>query len=309
MFLPGSPDPLMTVPTTRYKSRKPLPDHLLSGDHARLSPAPAHFPLVFMLVLTQLAVGASVAAVFAPSARLLSFVALGVSTIALGIASLHLGKPLKAWRAFLGWRKSWFSREVIAFAGFVPLSALSAAVLWFAPLASFQKPFAGAAALTGLLAVACSAMIYADTHRDFWRPSECFGRFFGATLLLGTAATLTMADPASPLLIALLFVATVAKLGFEHRITRHFVAADSLTLSPLNKTARLLEDELGRAARLRVSCGIIGGAVLPVLLALNHAAPMLTLVALALCLAGELLERYLFFTAVAPTKMPGGVAA
>jgi hypothetical protein len=27
----------------------------------------------------------------------------------------------------------------------------------------------------------------------------------------------------------------------------------------------------------------------------------------ALCLVGELLERYLFFTAVAPAKMPGSI--
>ena len=281
-FLPGSPDPRITVPTTRYKSRKPLPDHLLSGDHARVSPAPAHFPLVFMLVLTQLAAGASVAAVFAPAARLLAFVALGVSTVALGIASLHLGKPLKAWRAFLGWRKSWFSREVIAFAGFVPLTALNAAALWFMPLAPWQRPIAIAAALAGLLAVACSAMIYADTRREFWRASECFGRFFGTTLVLGTAATLTLADPASPTLISLLFVAAVAKLGFEHRITRQLVDVNTLTLTPMNKTARLLKDELGLAARLRVACGVIGGAVLPALLAMNHAASMLTPLALAL---------------------------
>jgi hypothetical protein len=30
---------------------------------------------------------------------------------------------------------------------------------------------------------------------------------------------------------------------------------------------------------------------------------------LVLCVAGELLERYLFFAAVAPAKMPGNVAA
>ena len=42
----------------------------------------------------------------------------------------------------------------------------------------------------------------------------------------------------------------------------------------------------------------------------DRAAPaLLALMPLVLCLAGELLERYLFFTAVAPAKMPGGIAA
>jgi DMSO reductase anchor subunit len=33
------------------------------------------------------------------------------------------------------------------------------------------------------------------------------------------------------------------------------------------------------------------------------------LVAVLLLLAGEMFERFLFFTAVAPTKMPGGISA
>jgi DMSO reductase anchor subunit len=36
--------------------------------------------------------------------------------------------------------------------------------------------------------------------------------------------------------------------------------------------------------------------------------PAFTMVALALCVAGELIERYLFFTAVVTQKMPGGLA-
>ena len=140
-----------------------------------------------MLVLTQLAVGASVAAVFTDAGKLLSMIAAGVGAGALGIASLHLGKPFKAWRAFLGWRKSWFSREVIVFGGYVPLAMTTAASFWFAPLAPFQKLLALATAVTGLLGVACSAMIYVDTQREFWRASQCFGKFFGTTLLIGAA--------------------------------------------------------------------------------------------------------------------------
>jgi DMSO reductase anchor subunit len=49
-----------------------------------------------------------------------------------------------------------------------------------------------AAAAAGLLGVTCSAMVYADTHREFWRASQCFGKFFGSTLVLGTAVTLAL---------------------------------------------------------------------------------------------------------------------
>src|SRR5882724_2601699 len=145
-FLPSSPLPSITIPTTRYKSAKPMPANLLAGDHALVTPAHAHLPLVFMLVLSQLAVGVSVAAIFLQPEKWLSVTAAIVGALAINIASLHLGKPLKAWRAFLGWRKSWFSREVIVFSAFIGLAAASAAAFWIAPLASFQKPLAVATA-------------------------------------------------------------------------------------------------------------------------------------------------------------------
>ena len=308
-FLPDSPDPRITLPTTRYKSTKPLPAGLLAADHARVSPAHSHLPLVFMLVLTQLAVGTSVAAIFSDAAKLLTMVAAGVGAGALGIASLHLGKPLKAWRAFLGWRKSWFSREVIVFGGYVPLAMTAAASFWFAPLAPFQKLFTLAAAATGLLGVACSAMIYVDTQREFWRASQCFGKFLGTTLLLGAATVLAITNSANWPVVAVLLGATVVKLGFENRIFQQLVDVDTFTLTSLNKTARLMTDELGLAARFRVACGIMGGVVLPLFLLANPTATGLAAGALVLCVVGELLERYLFFTAVAPAKMPGGFAA
>src|SRR6266581_3153925 len=70
-----------------------------------------------------------VAAVFPGPARRLSLVAAVMGLFAVGLASLHLGKPLKAWRAFLGWRKSWFSREVIVFSGYLLLAAILVLVL------------------------------------------------------------------------------------------------------------------------------------------------------------------------------------
>jgi len=314
-FLPAAPDPGYTLPTTRYKSSRPIPASLLAGDHARVVPSDSHLPLVFMLVLTQLSVGASVAGVFMPPSKWLALVPFAVGAFALGIASLHLGKPLKAWRAFLGWRKSWFSREVIVFGAYVPLAALNAASFWFPPLAPFQKLFALAAAMTGLLGVGCSAMIYADTRREFWSAPQALGKFFGTTALLGAAVALAICilSPASAFpagsFVAVLVVATVVKLGFEHRISRHLVDENTVTLTPLNKTARLLDGKLGLAARLRVVLGIFGGLILPVLLFANPANIWLALSALALCVLGELIERYLFFTAVAPVKMPGGVGA
>jgi hypothetical protein len=114
----------------------------------------------------------------------------------------------------------------------------------------------------------------------------------------------------------LLITGTTVKLGFEHRILRHRMDENVPTprLTPLNRTALLLAGELGLAARARVACAILGGGVVPLLLVASaggNGLPVapLCLMALAFCTAGELLERYLFFIAVAPVKMPGAVAA
>jgi hypothetical protein len=71
-------------------------------------------------------------------------------------------------------------------------------------------------------------------------------------------------------MVVLLFMATIIKLAFEHRIFRNLVDEQSPVLTPLNKTARLLADELGFAARSRVGCAILGGVILPLLLILNY---------------------------------------
>lgn len=311
LFLPASPVPQHTIPATRYVSARPLPASILAGDHARVSPAEPHLPLVFMLVLSQLAVGLDVTALFGNATKWSALVSFAITLVALGSGALHLGQPLKAWRCFLGWRTSWFSREVIAFALFAPLCGVNAFALWVLPLAQWQTAFAWLAALTGILAVACSAMIYVDTHREFWRASQSFGKFFGSTMLLGCAGALALnaagpANHAVPWIAGLLSFIGAGKLALEQRVFRDLVDEETPAPKPLNKTARLLASQLGVILRWRMACGILGGIVLPFAVALDAAPSWLAATMFVLCLTGELLERYLFFTAVAPEKMPGG---
>jgi Fe-S-cluster-containing dehydrogenase component/DMSO reductase anchor subunit len=308
-FLPASPDAAITIPTTRFVSKRPLPENLLAGDDASVRPAQAHLPLTFLLVLTQLAVGTSVAAMFLKSPAPLPLVAFLAGALGLVTGALHLGQPLKAWRAFLGWRKSWFSREVIIFGAFVPLafSAWGAGIL-SARIAALQPGLAAAAAVTGVLGVFCSAMIYADTRREFWSAGQSLAKFFGTTLLLGGIAVIAFTGSSSVMLCALVGVVTSIKLAFEHRIFRHRINDEAPGQSPLSKTARLLTGELARFTRVRIACGLLGGIALPGVILIGGAST-LSLVAFALCLLGELIERHLFFTAVATRKMPGALKA
>ena len=86
---------------------------------------------------------------------------LGFAMVTAGLLSstLHLGQPLRAWRAFSQWRSSWLSREgVFALLTYLPMLWMGAA-FW----RGADAPIAGA--LLGLLSVAtvcCTAMIYAS---------------------------------------------------------------------------------------------------------------------------------------------------
>src|SRR5690606_11084671 len=60
----------------------------------------------------------------APLATAALSVSLVLLVVALGASFLHLGRPVRAWRAVLMWRTSWLSREVIvlpAYSGMVAL--------------------------------------------------------------------------------------------------------------------------------------------------------------------------------------------
>jgi DMSO reductase anchor subunit len=330
-FLPGSPSPTITLPTTRYKSAKPLHQSLGPADAYELKPQCAHTPLGIMLVLSQLSVGAfTVERVLASSASAggtgsirpaLTLTALLIGLAALASSTLHLGRPLGAWRVFLGLRKSWLSREIIAFGLFAKLAMLYTASVWFPQFGTpaIQAGLGWATVASGLLGVFCSAMIYHDTHRDFWHLRYSAAKFLGTTALLGAATSLlviacaSLPAPFLSVLAGLTFIAGVAKLAVELPVFRHLEVED---FSPLHKTALLLDGPLGLLHRCRVACGVIGGVALPALLTLQTLTNVPSWIVigetasiLIICLAGELIERRLFFVAVQPVKMPGGVTA
>jgi len=262
-----------------------------------ITPQPAHWPLVFMLVLTQASVGAACASVLNPSQSNPLLSALVFAMAGLGASVLHLGRPLGAWRGFLNFRRSWMSREIVAF-GIYP--ALVAAALLF-------PPFAFAASGVGLAGVFCSAMIYADTRRELWHPRRSVSLFLFTTVLLGAGIALLF-QPSNTSLALTLVCAACLKLLIEISVLRH-VTQRSLT--PMRKTALLITSTFQPLAFVRLICLTLGGIGLPVLLSSNvlpHP-QVCAAVAVALLLVGELIERCLFFRTVVAPKMPGGLAS
>jgi formate dehydrogenase iron-sulfur subunit len=345
-FLPGSPDPDYTLPTTQYRTSKTLPANMRPGDFFKSKPEHAHPPLVVMLVLTQLSVGAfctaTILRLLFPSGLLReltpfhSLVALLLGFLALGASTIHLGRPLEAWRSFVGLRTSWLSREIIVFGLFAMLALIYAGSFWLPALSRFlnipfwrelssspfQNAFGISVAVTGLAGVFCSMMIYRDTRRTFWRTTITTLKFTGTTLLLGPATilfTMTLqsvfvpaisAQPAFRqvvvLLCGFLTVTMTAKLVWELTVFAHL---NNPEWTDMKRTALLMSGALKRATIARFVCGALGGVLLPALVAFGVLPPVMATGILPSTLLGELLERYLFFTAVIPPKMPGGIAS
>ena len=175
-FLPAAPEPHLTLPTTRYKTKRVFPRNMLPADYYSVSPQHPHWPLIVMLVLTQLSVGAFGTGVLLQS-RIGVYqavhlqathagMALFFGVLALTASLLHLGRPQFAWRAVVGLRHSWLSREILAFGVFAGLATVYAAAPFVLPGADWRW-LGGAVVASGAMGVFCSVMIYVATHREF----------------------------------------------------------------------------------------------------------------------------------------------
>jgi len=342
-FLPGAPDPHYTQPTTHYKTNRAFPRNALPADYYSVRPEHAHWPLVSMLVLTQLSVGAFLMELIA---ELLSDgrglhgmhsvhagIALLFGLVALGASTLHLGRPHLAFRAVLGLGSSWLSREIVAFGVFALLAVLYAGSGWMAGLEtqagkSLQIVLGSGVVGAGLAGIFCSIMIYQCTRRPLWSGPATAIRFLLTTVVLGLSAALLTTVVGSLFLapagdrlsvtgvaqnlFPILVVAVGLKLTFEASLLAHLRGKQ---LTPLKRSALLLTGDLARVAKWRFALGIAGGLVVPAIWIWNSrqgaSGPPFPYVLLigqfAALLAGELLERYLFFTAVVAPRMPGAL--
>ncbi|MEZ6128640.1 MAG: DmsC/YnfH family molybdoenzyme membrane anchor subunit [Planctomycetaceae bacterium] len=296
-----------TRPTTRYSGRHPTLANLAAADEAALRPQHAHWPLVIMLVLTQMSVGMFIFTLIFPSA-VRSVVALLTGLLALGASTCHLGRPQYAFRAFIGLRHSWLSREIVAFGGFAA-AAMAYTVLQWVPVASaWGTETAGwATAGSGLLGIYCSVMIYVFTRREFWSFTQTATKFFLTIVILGTAGSWTAMGTSElilPTLPAMLLTASLIKLGFEVVNLRQRRTG---LKTQMGRSALLMTGPLGKVMAARFALGIFGGVILPCAALFGHSFGMLSFTSLITCLCGEFAERYVFFAAVSPDRMPGGL--
>lgn len=255
--------------------------------------------------------------------------ALALITVGLFASVAHLGKPLRAWRAFSQWRSSWLSREgVLAVLGYAP-TLLLFALLWRGDGGAWTRVAGGVTALFALATVVCTAMIYASLRPvAAWRHRSVVPGYLGFSLLggawtLGWLLALGGMVPARDALgaSAAVLLLGIGLLALKLRYWRDTDAAPFASdaeratglgafgtvrsfEAPHTETNYLLR-EMGfvlarkHAARLRALVLLLAFALPPLALALALLWPAASLPALTLAAAtfvlGAFVERWLFF--------------
>lgn len=297
-FLNGAPSPRATLPSTLYVGRT-VPSTAKPADQETLAPQHAHWPLAVMLSLTQAGLGLVVAAAFSGGQAV---AIAGVLVFLTGMAAsiLHLGRPLGAWRFFLGLRTSWLSREILAFSMILPLVMLVPALpyvgKWIPSFLLSGLPVA--LPIMAVIAVFTSVMIYVDTHRTTWRLTLTGPRFFGTMVVF-----LAMGFALSGELLAVRGIASLVillRLLPEARFLRKGEPNDEeIEWNADRHTALLQRGPLKAITGLRFMFAVTAALLLPGM-------PWL---AFGLLLIAELCERILFFKSVHAPKMPGPFSA
>ena len=297
---PGLPSADDSISTTRVSLPERMPPDIAKVDAYRVRPEQPHWPLVFMTVLTQLSVFAFAAIwmleLLGRSRNLTAavFAAFAVGTIALGASTLHLGRPIHAWRALKMWKRSWLSREVLVFSLFSLAASIYAALLWSG---SPGGRIAGlATALLGLGGIACSALIYRVPARPSWDNRYTVTDFYLTGAILGSLFVIMTGVSASPWLAW--FTAASAAVQLLNQAFRFLEMIRSEEFE-LQASARLLSGPLRNLFLWRGALLIAGGVVAPLLLVGVRGAA----VALVLAVGSEFLGRYLFFASVVPKNM------
>ncbi|MCU1388014.1 MAG: 4Fe-4S ferredoxin, iron-sulfur binding domain protein [Ilumatobacteraceae bacterium] len=268
---PHLPSADITISTTRIELPADVPLETFSASDWNLRPEHPHWPLVWLTLVSQFAVGVS-ATVDGSGQRIM---AAALAMAAMAGALLHLGRPAVAWKAFRNLRRSWLSREVALLSLYGGLAA--AAV----PLDALRWP----AAAAGCAGIYASARLYIVPGRPSWNSPLTVVRFGATAVALGPIVTGHRSIAAAGTAIAL--IATALNWARLMRTPQQ----------PWWGAVRLELRWFTTATSVRFALGVAG------IVTLLAGAPLaLSLVLVACC---ELIGRWLFYVAVVPLNMPG----
>jgi len=302
---PGLPSADDSISTTRITLPVNLAPDTGRVDTQRIVPEHPHWPLVFMLVLTQLSAGAFATLWIldmlgnGASGSISVLGSLGLAGISLGAATLHLGRPIYAWRALKGLRRSWLSREVLSLSIFAGVAGIYAGMLF---LHLHGRPVAGLmTVLCAAVGMMCSARIYMVPARPAWNSRYTVAEFFSTGLLLGPLFVLAL-DMQALGEWDRTWVARAAVMGGSAQLLTQVLKFLWLSRSEqfeLRASALLLSGRLQRAFLIRLGLLIASGIALPLVIHSQLAA----IATIVLAAIGEGFGRWLFFVSVVPKSM------
>ncbi len=268
---PELPSVELTLSTTRIVLPRDVPAETVAASDWSLRPEHPHWSLVWLTLLSQLAVGVSATA--GSTGERVIAAALAVTGM-IG-ALFHLGRPAVAYKALRNLRRSWLSREVALLGAYTALAMVAVVVPGAGPVAV-------AAGVAGIYA---SARLYIVPGRPAWNSPLTVVRFFATALALGPP--LTGRVPLAAAGMGLALAATALNWGrLVHdggRAARGAVRLELRWFRPWTA--------------LRWFVG--GGAIVAAL------AGWPPIAVLALAAVSELIGRWLFYVAVVPLNMPG----
>jgi Fe-S-cluster-containing dehydrogenase component/DMSO reductase anchor subunit len=286
---PELPSADLTLSTTRIALPADVPVETFAASDWNLQPEDPHWPLVWLTLVSQLAVGVSAAVAWSGAgpagpvggAGAGSTAERGLAAVLAGAAMAgaigHLGRPIAAWKAMRNLRRSWLSREVALLSLYGVLAALAVVV----------PGLAVPAAVAGAAGVVASARLYVVPGRPAWDSSLTVVRFAATAVALGPALTgRTGVAAAGAAASVLATAANDGRLWHGARSERAWRGPVRLALGPFRPWT---------LARLALTAAGVAAAV-------TGAAP---LVVLALLAGAELIGRWLFYVTVVPLNVPG----
>jgi DMSO reductase iron-sulfur subunit len=268
---PELPSAGLTLSTTRIELPRDVPADTYAASDWNLRPEHPHWPLVWLTLLSQLAVGTSATAGDGGERA----VAGALAGVALIGALFHLGRPGLAWKALRNLRRSWLSREVALLGAYAALAALAVLL----PAAATPAVVAGAAG------VYASARLYVVPGRPAWDTPLTIVRFFATALALGPLLTGHAALAAAGIAIALAATA-LNWWRLSRNPGRAWRGSASLELRWFRPWTVL-----------RWATALTGAA--------GALASWPAAVVLVLLGGSELIGRWLFYVTVVPMNMPG----
>jgi len=349
---PDMPSPEITMPSTKItlpEGMKVEDFHKVDRDIIELEEP--HYPLIFMTVLTQLGFGGFVSIFIVDFIRtylyqaevgstlgLLSIGLMAIVGMSLNASTLHLGRPLYAFRALKNFKTSWLSREVIGLSAFAGSASLYAIFLFCTEgLSTFvdNAPFTleqfggdpirmllGAATVVfGVAGIYCSSKLYRVPARPAWNTIKTTIDFFDVSMILGPAMFIAATAlacfwakgdtdyirTAASYAAICSFVALVFKASKNAYFIRKWTESDVFELVA---SAQLRKEQMFRVRMTRNVMIIISLLALATLFpGESHWTPEsfigISLFALTTLTGISFLNRYIFFVTVVPRNIPG----